>query len=100
MKEMILSLAIALLSSSAFAVDITTVEGTISKVVPAKKEIYVMAEGKKHEFYFQENTELVQNGAPAAFDALKVDQKVKVDAKKVGRRLDPVKVEILAETVK
>ena len=95
MKKMILSLAVALLSTSAFAVELTTVEGTISKVVPAKKEIYVMAEGKKHEFYFQENTELIHNGTPAKFEALKVDQKVKVDVKKVGKRLDPVKVEIL-----
>lgn len=94
MKKMILSLAVALFSVSAFAADLT-VEGTISKVVPAKKEIYVMAEGKKHEFYFKDNTELLQNGAPAAFEVLKVDQKVKVEAKKVGKRLDPVKVEIL-----
>ena len=95
MKKLILSLAIALLSSaSVFAADLS-VEGTISKIVPAKKEIYVMVDGKKHEFYFKENTELLQNGAPAEFSALKVDQKVKVDAKKVGKRLDPVKVEIL-----
>lgn len=94
MKKLILSFAVLALSVSAFAADLT-VEGTVSKVVPEKKEIYVLAEGKKHEFYFKENTELLQNGAPAEFSALKVDQKVKVGAKKVGKRLDPVKVEIL-----
>lgn len=95
MKNLILSFAVLAFSASAFAADLTTIEGTISKVVPEKKEIYVVAEGKKHEFYFKENTELTQNGTPAEFTALKVDQKVKVDAKKVGRRLDPVKVDIL-----
>lgn len=94
MKKMILSLAVALVSVSAIAADLT-VEGTVSKVVPEKKEIYVMADGKKHEFYFKENTQLLQNGAAADFNVLKVDQKVKVEAKKVGKRLDPVKVEIL-----
>jgi hypothetical protein len=95
MKKYFLSLIVSLFTAgSLFAADLT-VEGTVSKVVPAKKEIYVLADGKKHEFYFKDNTELLQNGEPAEFSALKVDQKVKVEAKKVGRRFDPLKVEIL-----
>lgn len=95
MKKLILSLSIALLSTSAFAADLT-IEGKISKIVPSEKEIYVVAEGKKHEFYFKPTTELMfANGTPAAFTDLKMDQNVKVSAKKVGKKLDPVKVEIL-----
>ena len=95
MKKTILSFAVVALSAvSVFAAELT-VEGTISKVVPAKKEIYVMSEGKKYEFYFRDFTTLTQNGEAKEFDVLKVDQKVKVETKKVGKRLDPVKVEIL-----
>jgi hypothetical protein len=95
MKKLALSLTIALLSSATVFAANLTMEGKITKVETDEKEIYVLVDGKKHELHFKENTELLQNGAPAAYSALKVDQKVKIDAKKVGKRLDPVRIEIL-----
>lgn len=83
-----------MLATSAMA-KVVTVEGTIDKVVPEKTEIYVLADGKKHEFYFSEKTEIVRAGQPAAFDTLKKSGKVKVTADKVGKRYDPLKVELL-----
>lgn len=74
---------------------VVTIEGAIDKVVPEKTEIYVIAEGKKHEFYFNEKTELTKAGQKVAFDTLKKSMKVKVTADKVGKRLDPLKVEVL-----
>ena len=93
MKILFLGLSL-LVGTSAFAT-LTSFEGRIVKVVPEKKEIYVEADGKKHELYFKENTKLLQNGEAAEFSILTVDQKVKVEAKKVGKRLDPVTVEVL-----
>ncbi len=81
-------------STSAFAA-IVTIEGVVDKVVPEKTEIYVLADGKRHEFYFNEKTELTQAGQKVAFQVLKKSQKVKVTADKVGKRLDPIKVELL-----
>lgn len=72
-----------------------SVEGPIAKVVAKKKEIYVQGADKKHEFYFKANTQLLQNGQPADFSVLKEGMKVRVDYVKVGKRTDPVKVEIL-----
>lgn len=72
-----------------------TVEGTIDKIVPEKTEIYVLSEGKKHEFYFSEKTEIVKAGQPVAFSTLKKSDKVKVTADKVGKRYDPLKVELV-----
>lgn len=72
-----------------------TIEGVVDKVVPEKTEIYVLADGKRHEFYFNEKTEVTQSGQKVAFAVLKKAQKVKVTADKVGKRLDPIKVELL-----
>jgi hypothetical protein len=72
-----------------------TVEGAIAKVVARKKEIYVQGPDKKHEFYFKPTTELTQNGQTTAFETLKEGQKVRVTYVTVGKRTDPVKVEIL-----
>jgi phosphoenolpyruvate-protein kinase (PTS system EI component) len=72
-----------------------TLEGVIDKVVPEKTEIYVLADGKRHELYFNEKTEVTQAGQKVAFAILKKSQKVKVTADKVGKRLDPIKVEVL-----
>lgn len=98
-RSMVSNLAGALLISSVFAsvshAVVVTVEGAIDKVVPEKREIYVLADGKKNEFYFTDKTEIVKNGAPVSFDALKKSRKVKVTADKVGKRLDPLKVELL-----
>ena len=81
-------------STSVYAT-VVTIEGVVDKVVPEKTEIYVLADGKRHEFYFNEKTELTQSGQKVAFAFLKKSQKVKVTADKVGKRLDPIKVELL-----
>jgi hypothetical protein len=72
-----------------------TYEGTIAKVNPEEKEIYVDSQGRELELYFTETTTLTQGDKPAEFSALKKGQKVKVVVKKVGQRLDPVSVTIL-----
>lgn len=72
-----------------------TVEGPVAKVVAKKKEIYVQGPDKKHEFYFKPNTELTKGGQPAQFSDLKEGTKVRVTFVKVGKRQDPVKVEIM-----
>lgn len=96
MKKAASILALALLSLTSTArSEVITVEGVIDKVVPEKTEIYVLAGGKKHEFYFTSKTEIVKAGAPIAFDVLKKSAKVKVTADKIGKRLDPLKVELL-----
>ena len=82
-------------SSPASTANIVEIEGTVVKVVPKKKEIYVKdAAGKKHEFYFKPHTKLMSAGAPAEFSALKEGLNVKVSAEKHGKRLDPLTVEI------
>lgn len=72
-----------------------TVEGPIAKVVARKKEIYVQGADKKYEFYFTPTTELTKAGQAVDFATLTEGMKVRVTAAKVGKRLDPVKVEIL-----
>jgi len=74
---------------------VVEIEGSISKVVPSKKEIYVKdAAGKKHEFYFTDTTTVTSGGAPTEFSTLKEGTKVKVKAEKHGKRLTPVAVEV------
>jgi|SRR5699024_1950449 len=78
------------------AVESGTYEGTIQEVVPAESEIYVETpDGKTLELYFIEETELTMDGSTVPFDSLETDQKVRVKVKKVGKRLDPLSVEIL-----
>ncbi len=74
-----------------------TVQGKVDKVVPAEKEIYVIsdADGKKYEYYFTKNTQLIQAGRAVTFDLLTKGIKVKVVAQRKGKRLDPMHVEIL-----
>ncbi len=81
-------------STSALAA-VVTIEGVVDKVVPEKTEIYVLADGKRHELYFSDKTEVTQAGQKVTFAVLKKSQKVKVTADKVGKRLDPIKVELL-----
>ena len=47
------------------------------------------------EFYFPENAQYLKAGQTVGFDALKEGQKVRVSYTKTGKRLNPVKVEIL-----
>jgi len=75
-------------------VDSGTYSGTIKKVNADEKEIYVDSEGRELELYFTETTALTQAGAPAEFSVLKQGQKVEVEVKKVGQRLDPISVKI------
>jgi hypothetical protein len=72
-----------------------TYTGTIQEVNADESEIYVDADGKELELYFIEETELTQNGEAAEFSALEKGQKVEVEIKKVGKRLDPLSVKIL-----
>lgn len=72
-----------------------TYEGTIKEVNAAEDEIYVTVDGKELELYFIEETKLTQKGEPADFSALEKGQKVEVEVEKVGKRLDPLSVNIL-----
>lgn len=72
-----------------------TYMGTISKVVPAEKEIYVKtADNKTLELYFTDATNLTQNGTPVEFSVLQAGQTVEVTVEKVGNKLDPIRVDI------
>ncbi len=88
-----LALGILLAAATAFAAE-TTIEGKIVKVVPAKKEIYVEQDGKKHEFYFTPTTTFMKGAEAAKFEDLQTGMMVKVVADKKGKRYDPKSVEI------
>ncbi len=76
-------------------VDSGTYQGTIKEVEADKSEIYVgTADGKTLELYFTDNTKLTRNGTPVEFSALKEGQNVVVEVEKVGKRLDPLSVQI------
>ncbi len=72
-----------------------TYTGTIEKVKPDEDEIYVDYEGQELELYFTDETQLTRKGEDAEFSALESGQKVEVKVKKVGKRLDPMSVDIL-----
>ena len=72
-----------------------TYEGTIKEVNPEEREIYVDSNGKELELYFIDETKLTKGGETAEFSALEKGQKVKVEVKKVGKRLDPLSVQIV-----
>ncbi|WP_299826555.1 hypothetical protein [uncultured Pontibacter sp.] len=73
-----------------------TYQGTVDKVVPEKREIYVKTDDNKRlELYFTDNTSLTRNGQTVEFDQLKEGGKVEVQVEKTGQRLDPVAVTIL-----
>lgn len=73
-----------------------TYQGTVKEVEASKTEIYIETnDNKTLELYFTENTTLTQNGQMVDFSALQEGQKVEVSVEKVGKRLDPVSVEIL-----
>ena len=82
-------------SGSTDVVDSGTYQGKIKEVEVEKSEIYVgTADGKTLELYFTDKTKLTRNGAPVDFSALKEGQKVVVEIEKVGKRLDPLSVQI------
>lgn len=73
-----------------------TYDGTVKKVVPEEREIYVeTADDKTLELYFTDQTTLNQNGQTVDFSTLEEGQNVQVEIEKVGQRLDPISVTIL-----
>lgn len=72
-----------------------TYEGTIAKVKPDEREIYVNYEDKKLELYFTDSTQLMHKGESVDFSKLKEDQKVSVKVEKMGKKLNPLKVNIM-----
>lgn len=77
-------------------VDSGVYQGTVEEVEADKTEIYVKtADDKLLELYFTESTTLTKNGQAVEFSELSEGQKVEVEVKKEGHRLDPVSVKIL-----
>jgi uncharacterized cupredoxin-like copper-binding protein len=73
-----------------------TYQGTVHEVEADKTEIYVKtADDQLLELYFTESTTLTRNGQTVEFSELAEGQKVEVEVKKEGKRLDPVSVKIL-----
>lgn len=73
-----------------------TYQGTVHEVEADKTEIYVKtADNQLLELYFTEATTLTRNGQTVQFSELAEGQKVEVEVKKDGKRLDPVSVKIL-----
>jgi len=78
------------------AVESGVYQGTVEEVEADKTEIYVKTpDGKLLELYFTEATSLTKNGETVAFDQLAEGQKVEVEVKQDGKRLDPISVKIL-----
>ncbi len=72
-----------------------TYTGTISEVNAGEREIYVKTpDNKTLELYFTDATNLTQNGTPVEFSALQKGQTVEVTVEKVGKKLDPIRVDI------
>ena len=70
-------------------------EGTIVEVNAEEQEIYVQTpDDKKLELYFTDSTELTQKGDEVDFSMLKKDQQVEVTVEKMGKKLNPLKVNI------
>lgn len=77
-------------------VDSGVYQGTVEEVELDKTEIYVKtADDKLLELYFTDSTTLTRNGQTVEFTELAEGQKVEVEVKKEGQRLDPVSVKIL-----
>lgn len=73
-----------------------TYQGTVHEVEADKTEIYVKtSDDKLLELYFTESTTLTRNGQTVQFSELAEGQKVEVEVRTEGKRLDPVSVKIL-----
>lgn len=93
---MVLMFVVACGGESTDVVESGTYEGTIQEVNADESEIYVKTtDDKTLELYFIEETELVKDTTAVPFDSLATGQKVRVEVKKVGQHLDPLRVEIL-----
>ena len=91
----VLVMGVSINSAAAETTDIS--HGKISKMVPAKKEIYVMTDTGKKEYYFKDTTTVEKAGEKLSYNELSEGMEVTVTANKVGKRLDPIKVEILTD---
>ena len=96
-KQFIIALSLFTLTASG-AIAATTnelsIEGKIVSVVAAKKEIYVSAEGKKFEFYFKDDTKLTHAEKVVPFSELSEGATVKVTYRTIGKRTEPINVEL------
>lgn len=73
-----------------------TYTGTVTKAVPAEREIYVTLEsGEKLELYFNDETELVQDDESVEFSALKAGVRVRLTLTRIDNRNEPQRVEII-----
>lgn len=72
-----------------------TYEGTVAKVKPGEKEIYVNHDDKKLELYFTDSTKLMHQGESVDFSKLEKDQRVSVKLEKMGQKLNPLEVKIM-----
>ena len=72
-------------------------EGKVVQKVPSKKEIYVMTDSGKNEYYFNESTIVIKSGEPKSYADIPEGGHVRVTANKIGKRLDPINVEILTD---
>lgn len=95
---MILSVILLGFSSCGGGVDVVesgTYEGTISEVNADEQEIYVeIPDDKTLELYFTDSTKLVRNSNTVDFSVLEKNQKVEVTLEKIGKKLNPLTVEI------
>jgi len=77
-------------------VDAGSYEGVVDEAKPGEKEIYVtLADGRKLELYFTDQTTLHQGGEVADFSVLESGMRVRVEVTREGNRNVPQKVEIL-----
>ncbi len=104
MKKSVISLVTCLCLSFVMAcsgggdtqvVESGTYKGTVKEVKPDEREIYVKHEDQKLELYFTDSTKLMQGGRSVDFSTLKKDQKVSVKVEKMGKKLNPLEVQIL-----
>ena len=77
-------------------VDSGTYDGSILKVNPDEKEIYVSLDEKRVlELYFSENTMVFSGAAEGSFDILQKGQSVRVEVERKDDAMVPLSVTIL-----
>ena len=76
-----------------------TYTGTATIVDSEQKEVYVQLNDTTIiELYFSNDTQIMRDGQPVAFDALKQGQKVEVEVERSGESLKPMRVSIVGES--
>lgn len=89
--------ALLFASVAAAAPSQDTAEGKVVEKVPSKKEIYVMTDNGKNEYYFNSSTTVSKSGEEKSYSDIPEGGRVRVTANKIGKRLDPIHVEILTD---